>query len=146
MSEADAPPGLELFTLLINVHASRAVDRDYIFTLRVLENISTATIEGLNFPFGPFVDAVFGIRSESGDRVIEQSHMVLTGDVEPFGGSIFAQIRNELRTEDQECFTIQIFSSETSNNFSCNEDAVNATDFFCLHTICIEDDDGRHVD
>ena len=141
VSEADGQPGLDLFTP-ISIHASRAVDRDYIFVLRVLEDISTAIVEGVNIPLSPFTDALFGIRSEIGDRAIEETRVIPTGDVEPLGGLIFAQIRNEFRIEDQECFTIQIFPEETSNNFSCNEDAVNATDFFCLHTICIEDDDG----
>ena len=143
-SESDVPLGLDFSILPINIHASRPVDRDYIFMLRLLENISNATVEGINVPFGPLVDALFGIRSESGDRVIQESRLILTGDVEPFGGSAFTQIRNDFRIEERECFTIQIFSGGTSNNFSCNEDTTNATDLFCLHTICIEDDDGKY--
>ena len=56
-------------------------------------------------------------------------------------------IRNDFFIEEEECFTIGIFNQEVPGGlqFTCS-DGIDATNFFCEHTICIEDDDGKHVD
>ena len=43
--------------------------------------------------------------------------------------------------EEKECYSIRILSPNIGlrKGFDCNEDYDNQTDFFCLHTICIED-------
>ena len=57
-----------------------------------------------------------------------------------------AFIRDDLRPENEECFTIRILPVDVLGRrelFSCNDDDSGADNYFCEHTICIEDDDGR---
>ena len=50
-------------------------------------------------------------------------------------------IRDDKLPEDEECFDLSIFpvSPQEMINFVCN---AAGDDFVCIHTICIEDDDG----
>ena len=55
-------------------------------------------------------------------------------------------IRNDFIPEEKECFTIRIIQVDVPGRkelFTCKEDNAGADSYFCDHTICIEDDDGR---
>ena len=57
-----------------------------------------------------------------------------------------ALIRNDIIPEEIECYTIRIFPVDVPGRcelFTCNEDNAGADSYFCEHTICIEDDDGK---
>ena len=51
-------------------------------------------------------------------------------------------IINDFIVESQECFTISIVSRDGQLVYGCFDDDDNVDSFFCLHEICIEDDDG----
>ena len=52
-------------------------------------------------------------------------------------------IRDDLRPERQECFTIVIMTVVYGVElFTCN-DSEDATNYFCSHTICIDDNDSK---
>ena len=52
-------------------------------------------------------------------------------------------VLNDSFIESEECYTVTISSQDNVESFTCNVDTDNPTDFFCLHTVCIEDDDGQ---
>lgn len=72
-----------------------------------------------------------------------------TDDLNPGESSIpslITQIVNDFEPEEEECFSIQITTSDNPGDrdlFFCHPDP--ATEFFCVHTICIEDNDGKKV-
>ena len=132
------------FTLPIHVHALRTSEIEYQVAFHIVETYTTtATVDANNFRRETMSDALFGKRNEE-ENDIEDSRVLSIGNSE------FTQltqlttfIENDNRVENTECFTIEIISPNNSfGNFSCNEDGDNATDIFCLHTVCIDDDDG----
>ena len=55
------------------------------------------------------------------------------------------EVRSDFFFEPEECYTIAIMNSghvKHYESFTCNTDEDNQTDFFCLHTLCIKEDDG----
>lgn len=140
ISEAGLREPDEGHVLLIDVHAQNTADRDYEVLLRILTANSTATVEGQDvFKAGPHFDAVFGVRL-SEDEPIQEIRELPNGSA-VLRTPLLIQIVNDFIPEDEECFIIQL-SSYGENNFTCNDDDVNEVDYFCFHTICIEDDDG----
>ena len=124
------------YRLKIDVHATNAGDGMNTFRVSVLDSISTATVYSVNhFQYTPLSspDALFGHTENENDSPKE--YHVLDSDP-----SIFVEIRNDFVPEERECFTLQIFPPDA---FTCNEDNKNANDYFCLHTVCIEDDDTK---
>ena len=122
------------YRLKIDVHATNTGDGMNTFRVSVLDSISTATVHSVNnLQYTPLSspDAVFGYTENENDSPKE--YHVLDYD-----SSIFVEIRDDFVPEERECFTLQIFPPDAS---TCNEDEENANDFFCLHTVCIEDDD-----
>ena len=60
--------------------------------------------------------------------------------------SLMTVVQNDSRPEELECYTINIITTDIEGVrelFTCNENESNSTDFFCDHTICINDDDGQ---
>ena len=136
-------PRVDLFQLEINVTSARPSEREHPMVSRLQESISNATVETL-LASSPVFDATFGLR-ENPDDPIETTRDLDPGSrtVQPL---LLTAIRNDLIPEDTECFTIRIFHVDVPGRrelFTCNEDGVGADDYFCEHTICIEDDDGE---
>ena len=55
-------------------------------------------------------------------------------------------IRNDFLSEAEECYSLRIFPIAIPGLrevFMCNDDDTNPTNYFCTHTICIQDDDGK---
>ena len=126
---------MDTFPVRINI-TSRTSERDYEVHLRHVDNVGEATLEGLQ-PTTLEFDALFA----AGDP-LETIEILFAGSqqlqITPF-------IINDFRPEDRECFSLRLVVMDAGpgvrRNFRCNEDGAG-DGFFCLHTICIIDDDG----
>ena len=139
-------PTLELLPINIEVAATTTAERDHPMIFR-LQSGGTATVEPIGSDENLFFDALFGTRAQPGAPIQEEFLAVIQ--------SLPTDIRNDLRPEEEECFTIRIFPVDVPGRrelFSCNEDededgssgsGSGEANYFCATTICIEDDDGR---
>ena len=134
MSESQAPSGMDRFPIRINITSNITSEINYEVPLRHVDNVGDATLEGLQ-PTTLEFDALFG----AGDP-LEETQILLAGGQRL---QITTFIINDFRPENQECFSLRVFVLDIGvhENFRCNEDGVG-DGFFCLHTICIIDDDG----
>ena len=136
VSESQAPPGMDRFPIRINIMSERGSELDYEVPLRHVDTFGEATLEGLQ-PTTLVFDALFG----DGDP-LEETQILFAGDQQL---QIPTFIIDDFRPENQECFSLRVFVTDTGGNvrtnFMCNEDGAG-DGFFCLHTICIIDDDG----
>ena len=126
------------FIIRLNVHSLRSSEFDYEIVFRYLQNSSTASVD--TFYNG---DAQFGIWNVLSGH-LEESRILPGGSLE-IRSPPQISIIDDFFPEEDECFTISIGSPEVEgqqNNFECNDDSTHSTDFFCLHTICILNDDG----
>ena len=143
VSESLVPSSDDLEIVSIAISASRRAQRDHLMVFRYEESTSTAVVEPANDVSNPLFDAVFGFRV-SPDDPIEEQYILQSGEHEI--PSLRVSIRNEFNIEEEECFTINIFPVDVPGRtdlFSCNEDSIGATNYFCKHTICITDDDSE---
>ena len=141
VSESDAAPGVDTLFLFLGVNSSRISELDYVVQFHVLET-GNATVEAFNVQFQPRFDALFGT-TEAANNPIEDSRVLWAGTQEL--SEIVTIIVNDFAPEDPiECYEIRIFSLDIMTHilFTCNEDEADPVDFFCIHTICIKDDDG----
>ena len=109
----------------------------------LLESRTNATVESFLSASNMF-DARFGIRAHL-DGPIRESRDLLPGE-RTISTPLLTVIRNDLIPEEIECYTIRIFPIDVPGRrelFTCNEDNAGADSYFCEHTICIEDDDGK---
>ena len=136
VSESQAPEGMDRFPIRINITSEIKSELHYEVPLRHVDNIGEATLEGLQ-PTTLEFDALFG----AGDP-LEETQILFAGGQRL---QITTFIINDFRSEDRECFSLRVFVTDTPGNlrenFRCNEDGAG-DGFFCLHTICIIDDDG----
>ena len=145
MSESDAFRGENFFSVDIHVAAQKIAEREHPMEFRLQESGRTAVVEPRNDWSNPLLDAVFGTRDTSDSPIQEYFDLERRESTIP---PRQADIRDDLRHEDEECFTIHIFHVDVLGRrarelFSCNEDDSGATNYFCKTTICIADDDGR---
>ena len=120
--------------------AAYAIEYELLF--RVLET-GNATVEAFDILFRPDFDAQFGTRRSEEDP-IEESRLLNIGTQELTTRTL---IINDVIPEDPlKCFEIRIMTPGTVTGvaFTCHEDedVPEPTNFFCIHTICIQDDDG----
>ena len=142
--ENEALPGEDFFRIEIGVATLRTAEREHPMVFR-LQSGGTAIVEPGGSLGNLLLDAVFGNRDENDDDAPIQEEFDLERLVAIIP-SLPAEIRNDLRPEDEERFTLQIFPVDVPGRrelFDCYEDEDGATDFFCETTICICDDDGR---
>ena len=92
-------------------------------------------------------DALFGsFIPFTGD--LEDRRLLINGSKVP-SSPLTLTIVNDFNPEPLECFTIYIASPDVPGDQSipeCSDDDDNSDSFFCLHEICIEDDDGLFRD
>ena len=134
---------VDIFQLQINVSSLRTSERVIPMLFLILDSSDNATVETLT-PSSIIYDATFGQRGNL-DRPIEESKNLLPGQ-RTFFHLLLTVIRNDIIPEEIECYTILIFSVDIPGRreiFTCNEDNAGADSYFCEHTICIEDDDGK---
>lgn len=135
--------------LSLDVHSLRQPELDYVLVFRHLQSSSTASVESFSTPtIHTHTDAQFGFWREdpnTGDNVLEDRH-VLPAYTHELSNVLPTIILNDLIPEEEECYTVRILNPDTrglrEETFACTEDFESKTDFFCLHTICIEDNDG----
>ena len=127
------------FDVLIGVDTLRVSEKRVPIAFFLRNDRSTAVVSPLGNILFPS-DALFGSRDEA-DTINEQY------DLNPNESAIeprIARILDDLRVEPVECFIIRInflyIPGSREPLATCNEEGTN---FFCEHTICIEDDDGK---
>ena len=143
VSESMAQPGEESFPLPIHVATLRTAGREYSMIFRLQVSSSSAIVEPIGGVVNPIYDARFGTRDNIREPIEVFFFLETLEDTIP---SLTTFIRNDLRPEYEECFTIRIHSRDVHGHhvhFYCNEDDSGATNYFCQTEICIEDDDGR---
>lgn len=143
VSESDVPEGANSLTLTLDVHSLRLSETDYVVQFRALES-SNASVEAVNVQFQLLFDALFG-NTKSPEAPITDTRRLRSGNLR-LSNTLSITIINDFVSEDPlKCLTIRILSPDVVGDrqiFTCNEDEDKQLDFFCLHTICIEDDDG----
>ena len=134
--------GVDLFQLEINVESVRTAERGHPMVFRLQEASTNATVETL-IPTNPVFDATFGGRENLTDPIQENFDLEAgTRTILP----LLTAIRNDLIPEVLECYSIRILPVDIPGRrelFECNEDDDMADNYFCVHTICIHDDDGE---
>ena len=141
----NAGDSTNLSSLSIPVSSVRTSERDYRIVFRYQESSNTAIVEALTNQSNPAYDALFGIRRDNalpGAPIVVTQILKLGSIMIP---SLITKVRNDIRPEDRECYTISIMTTDIEGvreSFTCNEDEIKPTDFFCDHTVCIIDDDG----
>ena len=142
VSESMALPGDVFFPLPIHVATLRTAEREYPMYFRVQGASSSAIVEPIGAVVDPLYDATFGTRErEDGPIAVFFNLEALEDTIPP----LITFIRNDLRPEYEECFTIRILPVDIPGNqvlFSCYDDYYGEDNYFCEHTICIMDDDG----
>ena len=144
--EDEALPGEDFFHIEIGVATLRTAEREHPMVFR-LQSGGTAIVEPRGSLENPLLDAVFGTRYSSYSEAPIQEEFYLERLVAIIP-PLPVDIRNDLKPEDEECFTIRIFPVDVPGRrelFDCSEDEDGATNFFCETTICICDDDGMFV-
>ena len=144
VSESDGSAGGDFFAIDIDVATQTTAERLHPMLFR-LQPGGTAIVDPFDNPSNPLLDALFGTKVESNSPIEEEF------DLNRLGATIpprYGQIRDDLRPEPEECFTIRIFPIDVLGRrelFSCNEDDSGAANYFCKTTISIIDDDGRFM-
>ena len=131
VSEGDAPPRYDFNSLTIDVATERTSERVHTIIFRHLESASTAIVQSNVIQRDPLFDAIFG--NEDNDP-LEESFPLQPGESEI--PSRLTEVRNDFRPEDEECYTIGIFTTDGTGAREqfCNDDGDMADNFFCLHT------------
>ena len=147
VSEGIVSEGIDEFLLTYNVAALRTSERDHLMTFRLLEDISTATVntrqELENIDVLRNNDAIFGEQREENDPIEVSLSLPLGRTTLPQDLPTF--IRGDFHVENDECYTVRVFADDVPGVrqlFTCNAEA-DATNYFCEHEICIIDDDGK---
>ena len=124
----------EHFNISPMISVMRFSELDIPITISLDDNsINTADIEGYLYGITSILtDALFGP---------VEYHILQAGTL-GLGSVIITIVSNFHPEETLKCFTLRI-SSQNTRHFRCNEDNSNPSDYFCLHTICIMDNDGR---
>ena len=131
--------GLDEFPLELDVAILRVSEREHRILYRVLSS-GTARVVSYTFFDSLDFDARLGIIQAD---PIEQMDILLPGrdSILP----LQTAIRNDFVPEDEECFSIQISPVDIPGLrelFMCDY-SDDSRNIFCVHTICIENDDGR---
>ena len=140
VSEADEIlPGEEFINVDVFITSLRRSEIAYPVGVRsVIEG--QPIIEPVGFIVNPMFDGEFGNREENTiNNLLFMEVLIVDTTTLP---AIRVTIRDDNLPEDEECFDLSIFPvnpPEGVENFMCN---TAGDDFVCVHTICIEDDDG----
>lgn len=144
VSEDNGLPGDDPFMITIEVTTERTSEVSY-NVIFFLSFIRTATVESRPIQNHSHYDAIFGSRESIDHPMTVEPYTLQAGDdvIPP----LHTYIRDDIYAEEEECYTVgilayQLYIFGLLDSFKCNHDYQNATNFFCSHTICIEDDDG----
>ena len=129
--------GSQVNRLTIDVATARTSEKVFTFVFRYLRSRSTAIVQSYVIQRNLLFDALFSNA--------EGSYLAETFTLQPGQSeipSLITSVRNDFHPEDEECYTIAIAAVSPLIYFSCYDDYENGNYFFCLHTVCITDDDG----
>ena len=135
VNESDAASGSDSFGISIEVATLRMSEIEYGIIYRLLSN-ATARVVSFEYFQDLDFDARFG--TIQGDPIEEQDTLNPGENSRP----IFTEVRNDFIPEDEECYSIQISPADIpglQELFMCGYSG----GFFCVHTICIKDDEGN---
>ena len=136
-------PGVDEFTLQIDVATLRESERLHRMLYRVL---SSGTAEVVSFAFFDNLDFDARFGAVQADAIEGENQLLPGRDII---NPLQTAIRNDFVPEDEECYSIQISPIDIPGLrelFMCDfvDTSLNPPmSFFCEHTICIEDDDGK---
>ena len=137
--------GVDSFTVFIQLATLRVSERENRMLFRLLASGAATVVSFASFSATKF-DARFG--GEEGDPIEEMDFLDPGVDtVRPRR----TEIINDFIPEDEECFTIQISPIDIPGLrelFMCDfvdMSTTPPTNYFCEHTICIKDDDGKII-
>ena len=137
-------PGVDSFLVNIDLATLRVSEREHRMLFRLLSS-GTATVVSFA-SFSTDFDARFGY--VEGDPIEDRDFL------DPGENMIRprrTQIVNDFRVEDEECFTIQVSPINIPGFrelFMCDFVDMSTsppTNYYCEHTICIENDDGKII-
>ena len=145
VSEAYGPfPQNQSFLITVDVRAMGVSEINYniLFEVPASNMGRTANVgDNTNILFDH--DALFGnLNATTGD--LEDLRLLFSGTTH-LSSPLTLTIVNDINPEHMECFTIDITSPDVAGDrdiYECFDDDYNIDSFFCLHDICIEDDDG----
>ena len=142
ISEADVPQGADILRTTLPVAVERAPKQRQVLVFRLIQSNATV-VSWLSIDLS--YDALFGGSYDPEDPLVD-ARLISPGET-ALRSEVIVNIRNDFVIEEEECFTIGIFNEELSYSvpFTCNDED-DATNFFCVQTICIEDDDGEYID
>ena len=141
VSEGEVQPE-EYIPITVNVSTNRMSEINYNVYFQYQDVTSSAIVEPLSSNESIEYDALFGERLDLNEPILELQE-IKAGQTST---SIQLLIFNDLIPEEEECFTLRILPVDVvglRNLPECNE---NGDSFFCEHTICIIDDDGKYKD
>ena len=144
VNEGDVLPGSEDFPVDLIVHSLISSERLTRVLFRLQLGSSNATVDTMVTSLD--IDATFGARQNQNnpDSPIGHETFIDPGNL-VVRDVVSVRVVNDFHAEPLECLTIRILSPDIDGErdiFDCYEDGENSIDFFCLHTICIKDDDG----
>ena len=149
VSEADRPRRQDqLFPITVDVRSMVVSEINYnISFLAPASNLGrTATVGDNGAANIHYYDALFGYLNATTD--LEDLRLLFSGNKVP-ETPLTITIINDMNPEPVECFTIDIASPDIAGDretFACFDDDAEMDSFFCLHEICIVDDDGECFD
>ena len=137
VSEGEAQPE-EIIPITVNVSTNRISELNYTVYFRYQDVTSSAIVVPLSSNDVEY-DALFGERLDSNEP-IQAFQKKRPGQNST---SIELMIFNDIIPEEEECFTLRMQANDPSlwSWPKCNE---QGDSFFCEHTICIIDDDGKY--
>lgn len=126
--------------MTVHIFSDRVADKDYGLIVYVKDASSSATVHPLGLPrtFEDDIivpDAIFGVELNG---ILQETLIVRAGRTSVLTQFFFW---NDYYVEEEECFTLQISPETDNDTFNCTTDANDRSDYFCLLTICIEDND-----
>ena len=142
VSEADTP--FIMFEITVDVRSMIVSEINYEVSFEVpASNMwRTANVADLLSANILDHDALFGFfNATTGD--LEDARLLINGSTF-LSFPLTLSIINDFNPEPLQCFTIDIASPDVA--YECFDDDDNSNSFFCLHEICIEDDDGQFRD
>ena len=129
--------GFDIYLLPIEVATVRTAEREHPMNFRVQGASSSAIVEPIGDVVNQLYDAIFGTRNNTGDPIEE---FFILEALEDTIDNRIAFIRDDLRRENEECFTIRIFPVDVPGRrerFTCNEDYSGEDNYFCQTEIWI---------
>ena len=132
--------------LLIDVVSQRPSERVHSMRFHYQEFSGNAKVEpAVGQKQTTNFDALFGMRLNFDDPIEEFFDLQPETDTIPLLETV---IINDFVEEEEECYTIRIVPVDIPGRhelIACNDDDSRENNFFCQHTICITDNNGRSL-